>query len=272
MVLIVLTIASSTNTFGRVVVAMGADSTDSMAPTAAAEEDPAGSKSYAIYAGAYVHGKASIKTEVGEGFKTGVVFLLPPDFGATITVPFGAGSKMAFGTSFGYSTLGYIHKPESGANNSNTVKELYSYLSLYPHVNLSGFLIGVSFGFPSSGSTNNLNDSTVSMVGQVTESGPYIPDPTMPESAYDPTKYMATLIELKLGGSIPLVSWNVGRLCLNVFATYPLGGIFSDSKNYLGAYEYVVNTVPKQYKYNADLNPVVPTFSLGLQWDFRIGF
>lgn len=252
-------------------------SADGTTPSTSTESAPTESgPRYKLYVGPYVAGKASIKTEVADGTKTGVVFNVPPDFGVSITAPFGAETNIGFGLQFGYATYGYQFKPESNANDSNTVNESYSYINMFPHFNIGGFIVGVNFGFPQSGSTMTIAGDTVSMFGTFTadtvngevEYRPSL-DPVGP--TYDPAKYLGTMVELRIGGSIPIVSSDFGKLKLNIMAGYTLNQIFETAGNYVGVYNIDTSTGNPKLRLDEGLNPVIPSLSLGIQYDFAIG-
>ncbi|MBI2794603.1 MAG: porin family protein [Ignavibacteria bacterium] len=243
--------------------------------------DTAPPKKYPLHVGLYINGKASIKTEVAKGWKTGPVFNTPPDFGVSIMAPFGKESTVGFGLDLGSSSYGYIMKPESNANDSNTVQERFQYFNVFPHLNVSGFIIGVNWGFKTNYTTYFVNGDTASMVGQYVEtiqSGKVdttvlTPNPNGP--AYDPTKYVADIIEIRIGGSIPIVDSDIGRLSLNVMAGYTLTGMFIDYRNYIGSYPLVQDpndyTKLKRGDPEKTFNPVIPSLSVGVQWYFKIG-
>lgn len=238
-------------------------------------------KKYPLYVGLYINGKVSVKTEVAKGWKTGPVFNTPPDFGISIMAPFGKESTVGFGLDLGSSSYGYIMKPESNANDSNTVQERFQYFNVFPHLNVSGFIIGINWGFKTNYTTYFVKGDTASMVGQyeeIIQNGkvdttmftPYPVDPT-----YDPTKYVADIIEIRIGGSIPIVDADIGRLSLNVMAGYTLTGMFIDYRNYIGSYPLVQDPL-NVYELRRDdpeetYNPVIPSISVGLQWYFKIG-
>jgi len=254
-----------------------AESTSS--PTPASSDTSAtlaAKKKYKLFVGPYIAGKASIKTDVGEGMKTGVVFNVPPDFGVSITAPFGAESNIGFGLQAGYATYGYQMKPESQANDSNTVNEMYSFINMFPHFNIGGFIIGVNFGFPSSGSTRTIKGDSVSMFGSFSADTAsngdvtyeFNRDPVGP--TYDPAKYLSTMVEFRIGGSIPIVSSDFGKLKINIMAGYTLNQLFETAGNYIGSYD-IDGTDLETLRLDEGLNPRIPSLSIGIQYDFAIG-
>lgn len=242
---------------------------------------------YPLYVGAYINGKVSIKTEVAEGWKTGVLLNLPPDFGISIMAPFGKESNIGFGLNLGSSSFGYIMKPEKNATDSTTVEERFKYFNVFPHLNISGFIIGVNWGFKTNYTTYTLTGDTASMVGKFTvikmENRPdttvFTPDEIRTSDnatiVANPTTYVADIIEIRMGGSIPVVESDFGRLAINVMAGYTLTGMFIDYRNYIGSYPLVQDPNDSRSLRRDDpeksLNPVIPSLSIGLQWDFKIG-
>lgn len=239
---------------------------------------------YALYVGPYVAAKGSIITSVADGAKTGPVFNVPPDLGVSILAPFGAGSSVGFGLDLGYATYGFELKPEKEATDTNTITPTFSYINVFPHVNLGGFILGVNFGFPSSADSRTKTDSLVSIVGRpnvVTTTNSqgvkitntyFSPDPVSQNGAipYDITKYLATLVEVRIGGAIPVINTSAGKLNVNIMAGYSLSGLFTDHQSYLGSYEKSPSTGltgPKE-----EYNPKPVSLSIGFSYLFRLGF
>lgn len=244
-------------------------------------------KKYPLYVGAYVNGKVSIKTEVAEGWKTGVLLNLPPDFGISIMAPFGKETNIGFGLNLGSSSYGYIMKPGTNATDSTTVEERFQYFNVFPHLNISGFIIGVNWGFKTNYTTYTTRGDTASMVGTFTviktrnepDTTIFTPDdvrkPNNASFVPEPSTYVADIIEIRIGGSIPIVESDFGRLAINVMAGYTLTGMFIDYRNYIGSYPLVqdpddINRLRRDDP-ETSLNPVIPSLSIGLQWDFKIG-
>lgn len=121
-----------------------------------AEEQPTQSitqptADYAISVGAFVAAKAGINTAVAKGRKTDLNFNPLPDLGISIFAPFQAGGRIGAGVDFGYATYSFVNKPESGVTDANSIVERYSYVNIFPHVNLSGVVLGVNIGVSPSG-------------------------------------------------------------------------------------------------------------------------
>lgn len=222
------------------------------------------SSSYTFYVGPYLAAKGSIKTSAAEGTKTGPAFNVPPDLGAQILAPIPGASWLRVGLDVGLATYSYESKPESNSNDDNSIREKYQFVNVFPHLNLYGVVLGVNFGLPSSASAQSLSGNTESVYGTVSQiGGMNVVVPDDPDaSGYDPSKYLATMLEFRIGGSIPLVSSSTGILNLNIMAGYTLNTLFANGRNYLVAYEGT--------SYDETLNPRVASLSLGLSYVFGI--
>ena len=171
---------------------------------------------------------------------------------------------MRCGVDVGLATYSYESKPESNANDDNSIREKYQFVNVFPYLNLYGVVLGVNFGLPSSASAQSLSGNTESVYGTVSQiGGMNVVVPDDPDaSGYDPSKYLATMLEFRIGGSIPLVSSSTGILNLNIMAGYTLNALFTNGRNYLVAYEGT--------SYDETLNPRVASLSLGLSYVFGI--
>jgi hypothetical protein len=241
--------------------------------------DPASSSlsadNYAIYLGPYISGRGSIKTAVAEGTKTNFDFS-GPNYGVNLSIPFSKEGSIRFGTSIGVDNYAYHLKPEEGANDANTLVERYEYITVFPHIDLGGFIAGVAFGFAQSGSAKSLSGVEGSVVGEATLNPAnnrrelVITQPTDP--TYDPTKYMATMTEVRIGGQFTVVKSHFGKLNVTLLAGYTLNGLFEDPANYAGAYDSTVNAGQTTRTLVESLNPKMASISLGLSYLFRLGF
>lgn len=236
---------------------------------------------YSLWVGPYLMGKASIKTEVAEGWKTGIVFNVPPDFGASILVPFGKHSTVGFGLDFGLANYGYQFRPENDPRDSVTVVARYSYVNVFPHLNLGGFIIGVNFGMVNGARTRTVLDSAASIVGEFSIDESANPDTVVfengsPDFGPGPLQYMASMVEVRIGGAIPVVTTDFGRLDVLMQAGYSLSGLFEDYRNYEGSYPIKAldpqNPRQRTTQPQESLNPHIVSLSLGLCYRFRLGF
>jgi hypothetical protein len=218
-----------------------------------------------IYAGAYVSGKVGLNTKVADGFKSDVSFNSVPDFGATVLLAFGKRNNIGIGLDLGYSTDSYISKPDdfirNGPTDLNTIKEQYHYLGLFPHLYFSGFVVGVNIGLPSSATTRSKTGHDVSVRDQ---GGPS--DPPLAIPAMDYTDSLATIFEIKLGGRLPVSDDPLGRLNIEVMATYSLTHLYKYAGFYYGAYSN--DGVSNKHNLNSDYNPLPVTLSLGISYQF----
>lgn len=226
----------------------------------AQEESPG----YTFFVGPYVAAKGTIKTTAAQGTKTGPAFNVPPDLGVGLQAPIPGASWLRVGVDVGLATYSYDSKPESNANDDNTIRERYQFISVFPHLNIFGLVLGVNVGMPSSAQAKSLSGNVESVYGTATTIGGMnivLPDdPDAP--GYDPSKYLATMLEFRIGGSIPLVTSSTGILNLNIMAGYTLNGLFTNGRNYLVAYEGT--------SYDETLNPRMASISLGVSYLFGI--
>lgn len=236
---------------------------------------------YSLFVGPYLMGKASIKTEVAEGWKTGIVFNVPPDFGVSLLVPFGKHTNIGFGLDFGLANYGYQFRPENDPRDSVTVVARYSYINLFPHLNLGGFTVGLNFGFVNGSRARTVLDSAASIVGTFSIDSSSGRDTVVftngsPDFGAGPLAYMASMVEVRVGGAIPVVTSDFGRLDVLIQAGYSLSGLFTDYRNYEGSYP--INAIdparPRQRSLQPQesLNPHIVSLSLGLCYRFRLGF
>ena len=222
---------------------------------------------YRIYVGPYIHAKPSINTVVAEGYKTGVVFNSVPDFGVSTMFPFGVNSKIGFTLDLGHSSLGYGIKPEDSKFQSDSTNfvESYRYFNISPGFNFSGFTLGVNIGMP-------IGASMESERGQSTHPLKAFPQDIKVIPEY--TDSLATLIEVRIGGAIPLIDNPSGRLTFNIQASYALTGLYTDYKDYRYAYPVERNKENGSVEYldpDESLNPKPASLSLGLSYLFGIG-
>lgn len=230
-----------------------------------AEADRKSEDRYRLYVGPYIHAKPSINTTVAEGYKTGVVFNSIPDFGISTMIPFGKGSNIGFTLDLGHSSLGYQIKPENSLAQSDSTNytESYTYFNVSPGFNFGGFTLGVNIGMP-------LSASMESERGDVYH--PLANFPHVKGVEVDYTDSLATLVEVRLGGSIPLINEPSGKLLFNIQASYALTGLYNNYKSYEYAYDVTKDDNGITVKTpSEDLNPKPAAISLGLSYQFGIG-
>jgi len=211
---------------------------------------------YSIYAGVYLFGKAGMKVNVAKGSKTDVVFMGTPDFGAQIMFPFMRNGNFGFGLDIGLSSYGYVNKPESNVTDDNKIIEQYQFINIFPHLNLSGVIIGVNINNVSGGSTKTNSGKDVSV------------DITQTTTPADYSKSLTSFSEIRAGLAIPVMDENYGRLNASLMLGYGLGGIFKDDgKNYVYAYDRDGLTLPS---FSADNNPKPVSIAIGVSFLFKI--
>lgn len=217
--------------------------------------------SYPIYIGAYYNVRGTINTEVAEGrsIKYTTNF---PSLGASILLPFSKTSSMGLQVDFGYEAHGFVTMPyeSKDVTDATKIREHYHYLYLSPSLNLSGFMIGINFGFPQSAKAENYNGDLVDIIDSRGVDNPFGVNT-------DITDYMTTLMEVKIGGSIKLFDEDFGRLNLNIMASYAFSGIYENVAAYKYAYEADGSTIePKD-----NLNPKPASLSIGISYYYKVG-
>jgi hypothetical protein len=214
--------------------------------TQAIMEQPA---AYSLHVGVFVAAKAGVNTTVARGRKTDLNFNTLPDLGISIFAPLQSGSRFGAGLDIGYATYSYVNKPESGVTDANTIIEQYSYVNMFPHVNLSGIVLGVNLGFAPNGRAKTKSGNTAIIV---TDGSQEIG-----------SEHLGTLVELRLGGNFPIWDNPNGQLNLYLLAGYTLSGLYSDYRTYI--YSRDNYALP-----SADKNPKPASIAVGLAYYFRI--
>ncbi len=248
--------------------------------TSKASTSSTSSNRYGMYLGAFVGGKGAFNVNIPDGRKGGPGFA--PEFGAMVYLPFGKKSPVGVSFEIGANSYSFINKPNKDATDDNTITEKYNYFTFAPSLNLAGFKLGVLFGFPTSASA--LNGAGTSMAGATAyDSASYaqylIERITNPDAVYDPdlSEFLGTLVEARIGGMIPLLDDDTGRLDLHLQAGYVLTGLYDDYTTYNYTQLYDENGQPKRDNKNklvkdSGLNPQPVTFSIGLSYAFKIPF
>lgn len=145
--------------------------------------------------------KAGINAaEVPEGTKNGVSFANTPDFGVQFYMPFQGQNYMGLLANIGYYTFPYKFTIE---NSSFESKYNTSYVGLGADFYVSGFTVGVNYGFPSAASINDAELNTETLAGA---------------------------FEFRLGAHIPMMISSSGRLNLNIRASYFVTGQYNQGK------------------------------------------
>jgi len=163
---------------------------------------------YPLGVGLFVAGKASVNTlDSPDGVKNGYVFNSIPDLGLQVYVPFGTENNLGATIDFAYLNHQYMFKLY-GNEDVNWRDEL-AFFTISPNIHISGFFIGMNFGFPLAAKSGNEND----------ENDYYNYD-------YDKDN-LNGLIDFHLGGLIPVYADEFGRLNLYIQAEYTMNKLFS---------------------------------------------
>lgn len=215
--------------------------------SSAATQEP-----YSVFAGVYLHGKAGMKANVAHGYKTDVTFMSTPDFGISLMFPFTRNGNLGFGLSVGLGNYGYVNKPESNVTDNNKIIEQYQFISIFPHVNLSGVILGLNLNNPSGGSTKTAAGTDVSVIrSNLTTNKP------------DYSSYLGSFNEIVAGVSIPVLDESYGRLNASLLFGYALSGIYKNDSDYLFAYDDNITL-------SSDNNPKPVSVSIGVSFLFKI--
>jgi hypothetical protein len=169
----------------------------------AQSNDEAVINNYRLGVGPYLGFKMGINAgDVPQGIKNGVSAANMPDFGAQFYLPFQGKSKMGLILSAAYATYPYKLTYE-GAGISTDSKYNFSYVALGADFFLSGFTIGFNYGFPSGAKLGDFDLST---------------------------DLIANMFEFKIGGNIPMIEDDLGRLNLIIQAGYFITGQYNDDR------------------------------------------
>ena len=190
----------------------------------------AADSSYAPAIGPYLALKGGVNAgSIPNGEKTGFAFNGIPDFGVTGYLPFSKSSIIGASLDLGYTTYAILSAPSTNANDNNTFVAKVSYFTIVPTFDAGALTVGICFGFPmNSTATNNSGSISVS----------------------NGTDSLGTIIEIRLGGMIPLVNAQLGRLDLLIQAGYMVTGMSSSS--------------------STSNNPHAASISLGLNYLFAL--
>jgi hypothetical protein len=220
-------------------------------------DDTETNKGYAIYVGPYAGVSVSENTSVVDGRQLDGVGFNAPTLGASIMVPFSKNTKFGGQLDFGISSLSYATKPaDQFQPNQVTITEQYNYFNIQPSIYLNGFVIGLNFGIPTSADFKNDDSESELTTVFNTDELDFNESPT-----YD--KFLKTTMEVKVGGRIPLLKNDFGKLSCDVMAGYVFSGLYQDDDGYIFAFE--------GDEAKSSLNPNPVSFSLGLCYQFKVG-
>lgn len=231
-------------------VSMGQIPQQTLRPTEGAvsfQNASATDQTYTLHLGAFVAAKVGVNTTVAHGRKTDANFNTLPDFGISLFAPFSVGGRIGAGIDIGYATYTYRNKPVSNPTDANTIVERYSYVNIFPHLNLSGFVLGLNIGVVPQGSAETLAGSKISVI-------------TSGQTELDGTQ-LSTLLELRVGANIPVLYTSSGHFNVYFLGGYVLSGLYSDYSLY--RYSWDNFTTP-----SADNNPRPASLAVGLAYYF----
>lgn len=228
------------------------------------EAKEAAESRYKLQLGYYIGMNVSSTLSVPNGlkFKPNCTF---PDAGFSLLVPFGKQSPIGFMLNAGYSQLAYSIYPTELSNDTNTIKETYSFISIQPMIYLGGFTLGVRYGIPQSAKAKNGLDKNVLYVVNKYEVN------SQSFSSLDKS-YIDNQLDVVVGGSIKLAEFESGDLRLNIAGSYALNPLYKDHTKYLPAYEKHIVEGKTVYTADKKYNPTPVSLSLGLSYLFNLGF
>jgi hypothetical protein len=204
-----------------------------------------------FHAGAYLHAKAGINTVVAQGWKTGPALAGMPDIGLTTRYVLSGDGSTSIGLDLGYNSATY---ESQSVETKLRVHEQYSYIAIFPHLNYQGFVLGVSYDLPVAGSCYEIDtDKETSMVSN---------------RSVEFTRYLGSVPSVKTGMRVALMRNAGSTLNLDVMASYALGGLFANGRDYLAAYDYDGLTAV----YNSAKNPTPAGLSIGLSYTLPTRF
>jgi hypothetical protein len=199
-----------------------------------------------IYLGPYVLLKGGTNVAgVPDGLKTSANFNGIPDFGLTARWMFDKYSNLGVVLDFGYSTYSFRVGPDNAdqATDASTIIFKPSYITVVPSIYLSGFTLGFAFGFPAAYSVMSATGDDKS--GQFLANVKDINGP---------------LIELRVGGMIPVLKSEKGILSILVQGGYMLTGMVDNTywEKYSSTFKDEAN------------NPKVLSLGVGVNYLFNL--
>ncbi|MBI3259385.1 MAG: hypothetical protein HYZ54_07940 [Ignavibacteriae bacterium] len=186
--------------------------------------------------GPYISAKAGVNTgSIVKGRNTGMTFNVPPDFGVTFNQPFNKKkSSLAIMFDIGYNTTSIFDKHADSLDwtppDSEIITTSVHYLNISPCLHIKGFVVGLNLGFA-------LSADSASKGGIV-------------KGDYKNTDKFSSLLEIRIGGMIPLMEDETGVLNMNITAAYALSGLYVNDES--------------------DYNPKQASLSLGFSYLFNV--
>ncbi|MFM8474002.1 MAG: hypothetical protein ACKOBV_10860 [Candidatus Kapaibacterium sp.] len=200
--------------------------------------------------GAYLHAKAGVNTTVAQGWKTGPALSGMPDLGLSSRYVLSSDAALSLGIDLGYNSVTY---ESQFLQKKVRVHEQYSSIAVFPHMAYKGFILGVSYDVPVSGNCYDIDtDKETSMLSN---------------RSLTYADYLASVVSVKTGLRLPIYENEGSALNLDVMATYALGGMFADGRDYIAAYDDNGLTGV----YNSAKNPTPAGLSIGLSYLLPVG-
>lgn len=162
--------------------------------------------SFYFSAGLQINAKGGVNTNSIDGYENGFNVNQIPDFALTTFIPFEKESLMGLHFDIGYSTYSY----KILLYTNNDIKSTYhlNYLTFSPYFCLMGVNLGINFGIPLAGEFEGTNFSLNGNTSTTLD-----------------TKDYNSLIELRLGGTIPVMKHSLGRLNVLINFGYVLSSL-----------------------------------------------
>ncbi|MGA2297807.1 MAG: hypothetical protein ABSG15_09705 [FCB group bacterium] len=167
------------------------------------------SENFPFGVGPFVTLKGGVNAaSVPSGIKNDFTINGLPDFGATGYIPLTEKSHLGLAVDLAYSSYFYDNKHTNASDNWTSQA---SYITLGPNLYVSGFIIGLNFGLP------------LSIKAKL---------PPYYYNFDNKTSDLAFMVEVRLGGMIPLYYNEFGRLTLIIQGGYFLTGQMTNLTNY----------------------------------------
>lgn len=165
------------------------------------------SNNYHIGIGPIVGYKFGVNAaDTQEGIKNALGLASMPDFGAQFYLPLDPENKMGMIIEAVYANYPYGQKFDAS---DVEWTDRFNYLALGANFHISGFTIGMNFGFPMSG-FRVFDDRELEIEASS----------------------LNTMLEFRIGGNFTLNESNAGRLILFINAGYQINGQYTDEVNY----------------------------------------
>lgn len=175
--------------------------------------------------GLFITGKGCVNTvDPPQGIKNDFQVSPLPDIGVSFYYPLSNERNFGLTADLSYLTTAFKYKLYN--NSSVNWRNEFHYFNIGIGTYLSGFFLSLNLGVPLSGKGSYSGSSTHN---------------------FD-TKDLSTVFQLRLGGAIPLMSDEIGRLNLLIFGDYNINGVMANDNNY---------------------NPRIASLSLGLSYLFH---